>query len=236
MKRVYKSVGVEAASSGWIIRLDRKELRSPAGRPLTLPTSGLAEAIAAEWDSQTGDIRPDTMPLMQFAATAVDLVADNRPAIVASVAAYAETDLVCYRAAYPAVLVARQEAAWGPLIAWIRARYDAHLSVHTGIMPRPQPEATVAALRNAVEARGDWSLSVLQTATGAAGSLVIGLALIEERLDADEAFTAAQLDETFEIEQWGEDAEATARRARLRADLTAARRFADLLAQAPAGG
>lgn len=228
MKRIYKAVAVEAAEGGFVVRLDKRELKSPAGAPLVFPTRALADAVAAEWDAQDKDIRPRTMPLMQLAATAVDLVGKQREAVIDGVAAYAETDLVCYRADRPRALVERQEAVWQPLVDWALRRYDAPLAVHAGIMPRPQPPATLAALRRVVGSHGDWLLTALQSATAAAGSLVIALAMLEGRIDAAEAFDAAQLDETFNIETWGEDQEAADRRARLREDLAAARRFVEL--------
>jgi chaperone required for assembly of F1-ATPase len=230
MKRVYTTAGVEAADGGFVVRLDKRVLRSPAGAAFVLPTEGLARSVAAEWDAQTAEIRPDTMPLMQLAATAVDLVAKGRDAIVDATAEYADTDLLCYRAERPQSLVERQAAVWQPLLDWAARRYDVAFAVHAGIMPRPQPETTLTALRSVVAASDDWRLAALQAATAVAGSLVIALALLDGEIGADAAFEAAQLDETHEIEQWGEDAEATARRARLRADLTAARRFVDLLA------
>lgn len=230
MKRVYKVVSVAADDGGFGVRLDGRTLKSPAKAPFILPTEALATAIAEEWDAQTEEIHPDTMPLMQLAATAVDVVGKGRAAIVDGVAAYAETDLLCYRAERPRALVERQAALWQPLLDWATGRYDVSFAVHTGIMPRPQPPATLEAMRAVVAATDDWRLTALQMATGAAGSLVVALALLDGFIDADAAFDAAEADETYEIEQWGEDAEATVRRERLRRDLGAARRFVDRLA------
>jgi len=229
MKRVYKSVSTEAVPGGWIARLDKRELLSPAKAPLIFPTARLADLAAAEWDAQKTDIRPDTMPINQLAATAVDLVARKRDEIVEATAAYAETDLVCYRATSPEGLVERHAAAWDPLLAWALSRYDAPLEVHAGVLPKPQPPASLATYRRVVAALDDWTLSAVQTATHAAGSLIIALALLEAKLDAEGAFAASQVDETWQIEKWGEDAEATQRRARLRGDLESATRFLDAL-------
>jgi len=229
MKRVYKSVSTDSAANGFLVRLDGRELKSPAKASIILPTRALADAIAAEWNAQETDIQPDSMPLMQLAATAVDLIGPKREEIVAALAAYAETDLVCYRAEAPQRLTERQAAHWQPLLDWIAERYDVTFAVHTGIMPRPQPQTTLAAMRKAVAAHNDWALSAMQTATGEAGSLVVALALLNRRIDAEAAFQAAQIDETHQIEQWGEDTEAAARRRRLAADLAVARRFVDLL-------
>ncbi|MGY0790305.1 ATP12 family chaperone protein [Azospirillum argentinense] len=230
MKRFYKTASVdEAAGGGFEVRLDNRPICSPAKAPLVFASWPLAQAVAAEWDAQPEDIAPDSMPLMQLASTAVDLIGKGRAAIVDGVAAYAETDLLCYRAEHPRNLVERQAQRWQPLLDWATLRYDAPLHVNAGLMPKPQPPEALRALRNAVEAYDDWTLSALQTATGSCGSLIVALALVEGRIDAEEAFEVSQLDETFQIEAWGEDPEATKRRAALRVDIAACRRFVDLL-------
>lgn len=229
MKRFYKEAGVAAVDGGYEVRLDGRSLRSPAKSPLILPTQPLADAIAAEWQEQGEQVQPDSMVLMQLAATAVDVVAVKRPDIVIGVAKYAETDLLCYRAEHPDILVERQNRHWQPLLDWATHRFDAPLHVATGLMPRPQPEDALHALFRAVDAYGPWHLSALQSATASCGSLIVALALMEGRLPAEEAFDVSQLDETFQIETWGEDAEATRRRAGLRRDIGAAGRFAALL-------
>ncbi|HXC28782.1 MAG TPA: ATP12 family protein [Stellaceae bacterium] len=230
MKRVYKSVSTCAVEDGWGVTLDGKPLRTPAKRGLRVPSKALAMAIAAEWDAQDPDIRPETMPLTRLAATAIDRTAAGRDKVVAEVANYAATDLVCYRAEHPPALAARQEAMWQPLIDWAAGRYDAGLAVTAGIVPLAQSPASLKAYAGAVAALDDFRLTALHAATGACGSLVIALALYESRLDAETAFAASQLEETFQIEAWGEDAEATARRATLAEDIKAVARFFELLA------
>jgi len=229
MKRFYKTVSVEAVPGGFEVRLDNRPIRSPAKAPLVFAGEPLAQGVAAEWEAQADEINPHAMPLMQLASTAVDLIGKGREAIVDGVVAYAETDLLCYRAEHPRNLVERQAQAWQPLLDWATLRFDAPLHVNAGLMPKPQPPEALRALRRAVEAYDDWTLSALQTATGACGSLVVALALIEGRIDAEEAFDVSQLDETFQIEAWGEDPETTKRRTNLRADIVACRRFVDLL-------
>ena len=231
MKRVYTEVAVEPAEDGFAIMLDGRPVRTPGRRMLAVPSRALAEAIAAEWRAQGDRVEPRSMPLTRLASTALDLVGQRRPAIVDEIAAYAGTDLVCYRADAPAELAARQHAAWQPLLDWAAARYGAALVVTQGVVPRPQPPEALAALRRAVEAYDDMALVALHAATAAAGSLIVALALLDGRIDAAEAFAASQLDETFQIEAWGEDAEAAARRRAVAADIAAAARFLSLLAQ-----
>jgi len=229
MRRVYKSVETRAIDGGWGVALDGRPLRTPAKRELCVPSERLAAEIAAEWDAQSPDIRPETMPLTQLATTAIDRTSGLRDKIVAEVANYAATDLVCYRADNPPALATRQQAVWQPLIDWAAGRYDAGLKVTAGILPVSQSPASLKAYTAVVAAFDDFRLTALQSATGACGSLIIALALFEGRLDAEGAFDASQLDETFQIEAWGEDAEAMKRREALAGDIKAAARFSELL-------
>ena len=228
MKRFYKEARAVSRADGHGVSLDGRTVKTPGKRDLVVPGGPLAVAIAEEWESQQEEVRPETMPLMRLAAMTLDRVAGQRT-IVQQVANYAGTDLVCYRAAHPPALAARQQAAWQPLIDWAVLRYDAPLTVTTGVIPRGQPEASLRAFATAVAGLDDFALTALHTATAACGSLVIALALLEERIGADEAFAASQLDETFQIEGWGEDAEQAGRRRALAADIAAAARFASLL-------
>jgi chaperone required for assembly of F1-ATPase len=228
--RFYREAAAIPDNGVWRIALDGKVVKTPARNPLSLPTQALAEAIAAEWAAQDAKVKPDTMPLMQLASTALDRVAPDRDRIVAETAGYAATDLVCYRADEPAELVARQAAAWDPLIDWLRERYDVSLRIAAGVMAVPQSDQALAALTRAVAIQDDFRLTALSVMTGAAGSLAIGLAVLEGRIGPEAATEAAQLDELYQAERWGIDPEAEKRRANQKADLVAARRFLDLLA------
>ncbi|MFM9841768.1 MAG: ATP12 family chaperone protein [Dongiaceae bacterium] len=229
MKRVYKKVAVEAVDGGYRVTLDGKPLRTPARAPLVLPRRALIEAIAAEWDAQIENVQPKTMPVMQLVSTAIDRVVAQRDRIAADIAGYAATDLVCYRAELPADLVARQHRTWQPLVDWVRREFAAPLKVTVGVMPQPQPAEALQALRRAVDGLDDLELTAMQALTGVCGSLVIALALRSGFIDADEAWAASQLDETFQIEKWGEDAEAAKRRQALLTDIRDTARFLELL-------
>ena len=225
MKRVYRSAATLPAEAGFGVALDGRRAKTPGRRDLVLPTERLARAIAEEWNAQEAEIRPAEMPLCRLANTAIDRVPTQRGKIVADIANYAGTDLVCYRAAGPPALAARQHAVWQPLLDWAAAHFDAPLEVATGVVPRLQPPQSLRSFALAVEERDDFALAALASATAACGSLVIALALFEGRLDADAAFAASQLDESYEIEKWGEDSDAAARRRVLAAEIAAAARF-----------
>ena len=172
---------------------------------------------------------PATMPLMRLASTAVDQVSGQRKVVIDGIAEYGASDLVCYRADGPPELVDRQVAAGRPLLDWLDRRYDVRLATTTGIVHVAQPAAALDGLRAAVAVLDDFVLSALHAATAAAGSVAIGLALIEGELDAAAALAASQVDETFQIERWGADPEAAERRAALAGELAAAARMIELL-------
>jgi len=229
MKRFYKQARVKPAAGVHGVALDGRFVKTPGKRHLVVPSLALATAIAAEWESQQSEIRRETMPLTRLAGVTIDRSAAEREAIVRQVAHYAGTDLVCYRATHPPALTARQQAVWQPLIDWASARYVAPLVVTNGVIPTGQSAASLAAFADAVAAHDDFSLTALHVATAACGSLVIALALFEGHVDAREAFAASQLDESFQIEAWGEDAEQAKRRAAIAAEIGAAAQFIALV-------
>ncbi len=229
VKRFYAEVTTAATSTGFAVLLDGRPVRTPARNPLTVPSEPLAEAVAAEWRGQGEQILADTMRLTRLATSVVDLMPTRRPDAVAEAAGYAGTDLLCYRATAPASLVERQARAWQPWLDWAERQYDARLHAFAGVMPTAQPETALRALTAAVERLSDWRLMGLHAAATLLGSLVLALALERGAITAGAAFGAGLLDELFEIEQWGEDAEQAQRHARLRADLEAAERFLNLV-------
>lgn len=231
MKRSFDTVSVAARGDGFGVVLDDRALDTPAGTALVLPARALAAAIAEEWWARADDasMRPDSMPLMRLAATAVDRVAPRREAVIDEVAGYAESDLLCHRAEHPAELVARQRAAWDPLLDWARERHGVALCVTTGVLPVAQPDTALAACRAAVAAGDDFTLAAVHAITAAAGSVIVALALVAGRLDAEAAWQVSQIDESFQIARWGADPESTQRRALLATDIAAAERFLTLL-------
>jgi chaperone required for assembly of F1-ATPase len=227
-------------ASQWVVRPvgaafgvfgDDRPLRTPAGLEVVVASRPLAEAIAAELRAQAAARGLDIagLPNLRLAATAIDRVRPARDAHIAAVAAYGETELLCYRAEHPADLVERQHAAWQPLLDWAAERFNARLGNTAGVMPQRQPAASLASLRDAIAGYDDLLLAALAFAVQTSGSLVVGLAMVEGRLDADQAFAVAELDESYQIEQWGEDAEAAQRRATRRADLAQVARFIALV-------
>lgn len=229
MRRFYKEVAVVEAPGSHEIRLDGRPVKTPARRPLMLPTRALAEAVAEEWRAQDEKIDPRSMPLTGLANAAIDRVSADPGRFAREIAAYGETDLTCYRAGDPPELVTRQAGTWDALLDWARRRYDVHFEIATGVMHRPQPEATVARLGEAVAARDPFALAALSPLTTIGGSLVAALAVAEGVVDAESAFAATHLDELWQAEQWGEDHLAEQAREARRRDFLAAARFGALL-------
>jgi chaperone required for assembly of F1-ATPase len=232
VRRPYESVRVEARDDGHVVLLDAKPLRSPAGTVLRAPSAALAAEIAREWSEQPPRIDIARAPLTRLLGTALDRVPANRAGVEEELAAHAQTELVCHRADHPPELAALQARTWQPLLEWFARSHDAPLRVTTGVIAIEQPGASLAAIRRALAALDDLRLTGLSVAVGAAGSLVIGAALVVGRIGPAEAFDAAELDASFQIARWGEDEEAARRRAQLRADLALADRWSRLL---PAG-
>ena len=235
-KRFWKVVQVQAADGGFTILLDDRPLRTPGRRPVVLPSAALAELIAAEWDAVEGEIRPETLPFTRMANTAIDRVPVQRMAVIEAVAAYGGSDLLCYRADSPEALALRQSAEWDPWLGWARQTIGAPLTAVVGIMPVPQPPASLAALRQAVEAFDDLALSALGELVTLSGSLVLGLAVARGAVTPETAWELSRLDETWQTEQWGSDAEAEAAMMRKRADFLRAAAFLDFVTnERPAG-
>ncbi|UZW53712.1 ATPase [Sphingobium sp. JS3065] len=227
MKRFYKDVTVVPGETGFELRLDGRPVRTPARAPLALPNARLAEAIAEEWRAQGDMVDPRSMPFTGLANGAIDQIEPHRESFAAGIARYGESDLLCYRAEGPAELVAREAAAWDPLLDWARRRYDVTFRVTQGIIPVDQPAETLERLGGAVAAFDPFTLAGLSTLVTLSGSLVCGLAVVEGGHDGDAIWAAAEIDEAWETEQWGEDAEAAARSARRRDEFAMARAFCE---------
>ncbi len=221
-KRFYKLASVgEAGEGGFPVLLDGRPVRTPARRPLAAPTRGLAQALADEWHAQDSEIDPARMPLTRLANSVIDAVVDARLAVAEELASYLGADLVCYRADAPAALVARQAEAWDPLLAWAHETIGARFVTVQGVMHAAQPDAAIAAARAAIPA-DPWRLAAVSTVTSLTGSALLALALSTGARDAQAVWRAAHVDEDWQMEQWGRDAVALARRDFRFAELKAA--------------
>jgi chaperone required for assembly of F1-ATPase len=228
MKRFYDAVEVAEVSGGFAVALDGKTVNTPGRAKLGLPNAALAEAVASEWRAQGEQVDPHTMRLTRLANTAIDRVAGRREQVISEITGFAANDLLCYRAAAPPELVARQSAAWQPVLDWAEHRHGVRLMVTTGVSHVDQPDESLHALTAAVARFDDFALAALHSATAASGSAVIGLALAEAEIDAEAAWACTDLDDAWQAERWGADDEADRRRRALQADLLAASRFLTL--------
>lgn len=228
-KRFYETVGIGRGGYGYAILLDGKPVRTPARGNLAVAGERLAQEIAREWDSQGETIDPATMPMTRRANTALDRVRGREGDVAADLVSYAATDLLCYRAESPRGLVDMQCDYWDPVLAWAENELDAPLEIQTGIAHVTQPDESLANIRECVAAFDFYALTPLHTMTTLTGSALLALAHACGQLGPDRVWAAAHVDEDWQISQWGEDAEAQARRAMRRAEFDADVRFLQLV-------
>lgn len=229
MKRFWKITEAVEVDGRWGVALDGRAVQTPARAPLLVPSEALGLAITAEWDAQTEKLAPATMPLTGLANAAIDIADSTPSALAESVAAYAQTDLLCYRDDRDPDLQAEQAAAWNPTLSWAERHYGVEFTLAHGVLPVDQPPATVAALRAAVFEQPSFRLAPLSPLTTIGGSLVAGLALIEGAFTAEHLWDVVSLDELYQERRWGSDSEAQMARAKRESDWSNAARFLALL-------
>lgn len=232
-KRFYKAASAEASGAGFRILLDGRPLRTPAKAELQVPTRALADAIAAEWETQGSHIDPATMPLTRIANSTIDGVVARKAEVIAEIARYAMNDLVCYRADQPEALVRLQAEAWDPVLAWARDQFGVDLATSAGITHVTQPAALEAAVIRWLEGRRPIDIAALHVITTLTGSALMALAHALDAMDANAVWKAAHVDEDFQIAQWGWDAEAQARRKARETDFQASIRLLALSISGP---
>ena len=220
-KRFYEHASTAPDGELHAVRLDDKPVRTPAGRLLAAPTRRLAEALAAEWEAQHDVIDPAKMPLTRLVNSIIDGVSDRAAPVADEIARYLASDLICYRAGSPRGLVERQAGHWVPIVEWAGDVLGARLSLGEGVVHVTQPEAALAAAGAAIP-RDPWRLGAIHSVTTLTGSALLALALAQGRITADEAWTAAHVDEDWNMEQWGHDEFSLERHAYRYAELQAA--------------
>ncbi|MDJ1006754.1 MAG: ATP12 family protein [Paracoccaceae bacterium] len=224
-RRFWSAVRVGQEAAGWAVLLDERPIKTPGRASLLSPTEALAAAVAAEWEAQTEEIRPETMPFTRALNSAIDKVAPDPGPVADMLAGYAETDLLCYRATHPEELIERQDAAWDPYLDWAAEAYGARLEPVFGVMPAAQDAAALDLLRRAVHRLDPHALTALHEVVTLTGSLVLGLAGLEGRVEPGDLWRDARIDELWQAEQWGADAEAEAAAAAREAAVKQALRF-----------
>ena len=215
-KRFYKSAEAGSVDDGFGVLLDGRPVRTPAGVRMLLPTPALADLVAGEWAAQAEHIVIDDMPAARLAFTAIDRAPQARDEVAAEIARHAGSDVLCYFADGPDLLVEREAAQWTPMLDWARQDLGLELIRVAGLMHRPQPPATLGRATALALELGDFELTGLVNAAGLLGSAVLAFAVHRGRLSGDEAFDLSRLDEAFQEERWGLDEDAAVRTARLR--------------------
>ncbi|MCY7279320.1 MAG: ATPase [Sphingomonas bacterium] len=226
MKRFWTEAAAIEVGGGFGVSLDGRPLKTPAKAVLVVPTRALADAIAAEWAAAGETVDPRAMPFTGLANAAVDRADEE---LVAGITRYAQSDHLCYRAPDPPPLVERQAEAWDPLLGWARRRFDVDFATCSGIIHVAQPSETIRKLSHAVTSLDRFHLAALSPLVTIGGSLVAGLAVLEKAVPVEEAWAAVSVDERWQLEQWGSDAEAEAMLAAKRDDFFAAAAFLELI-------
>ena len=211
MKRFYKEVSIAPTERGVAVLLDGKPVKTPARNALLLPTERLAAAIAQEWQAQGETIIATSMPLLRLANTVLDGVTVNREDVITAILRFGENDLLCYRAHHPPELAKRQCEGWDPLLDWARQRWSARMNCAAGVGHVDQSPDTLVALREALSNHDAFTLAGLHVVASITGSLVLGLAVVEGYIPGAYAFELSRIDETYQAEKWGTDAEAAKR-------------------------
>lgn len=230
IRRVYKTVSLGEADGKYRLLLDGKPARTPMKLVLESPHRALAQAVAAEWDAQVENIFPETMPMTRLLATAIDRIEPQRDLVIAALMAHVHADLLCYRADHPPALAQRQRAAWQPVLDWMETAHGISFAVVTGVMPQQQSPDAVHAMEAALRALDVDRLTAFQACAAAAGSLALALALVHGRVTTDQVFAATNIDESFQMETWGDDQLARERRDGIAKDIAAAGEFFRLVA------
>ncbi|MEQ8826105.1 MAG: ATP12 family protein [Filomicrobium sp.] len=223
-KRFYKEASVEKSESGsgYELRLDGRQLKTPGKKLLLVPSSDLAQLIASEWTAQVEVINPATMPVTKIINSSLDGVSGREAEVAADIVSFAGSDLLCYRAEGPVELVKRQADAWNPVLAWAREAFGAQFVLAEGVMPVAQPEDALAAYAEQLKPLSAIELGAMHVLTTLSGSALLALGLMRGHIDADAAWAAAHIDEDYQIEQWGPDEEAAERRQKRWAEFEAA--------------
>jgi chaperone required for assembly of F1-ATPase len=215
--RFWKAVAIAETEGGFTVVLDGRGVKTPQGRALVFPTKAVAEQVAVEWEAVGEHVNYEDMPLTRLGFAAIDRMNDLVEESIAEVLRYAETDLVCYPSEYPAALIAREDEAWLPLIAWAKDELGLEFHQNRSLIHRPQPAETPVKLRALIERATSHERAGLMSAIPLFGSVVLALAVWKARLTGEAAFAASRVGETFQAETWGRDAEAVQRAAHMEA-------------------
>ena len=208
MKRFWDAATVVSGEDGFAVHLDGRPVKTPAKRALVLPTEVMARKVAEEWDAQEKTVDPTKMPWTRSANAALDKLSTQRLEVADHLAGYAETDLLCYRAEGPQELVERQTRAWDPMLDWAATTYGARLSVTSGVMPVTQDKAALERLAATMRGMSGFQLTGFHDIVALSGSFILALAATETFKTPEEVWHLSRIDETWQIEQWGEDEEA----------------------------
>jgi chaperone required for assembly of F1-ATPase len=235
MKRVYTLASHTKTEDGYVLQLDGKTVKTPLGAPLAAPGKVLADAIVAEWANQVEEVIPDTMPMTALLNTSIDRARD-RDAITKTLLAFLDTDLLCYRVKEPEEIARRQKEIWDRWLTWFDEHFESPMQTTFGLDALTQDPDTHKQIWNYIEALDEYYFAILQIVTSLSGSIVLGLAFLEQEATAEDVYNAAELEEIYHSELANEelhggDPVQERRQAILRRELASCTTFLELINQ-----
>lgn len=229
MKRFYDTTSIDETADGFRVLLDGKPLNTPAKNPVLLPNKSMAEAVAAEWEAQDGEIDKSTLPLTGYTSLTLDIMAIRRKEVIAELLEYGETDLLFYREGEEEELETRQREQWQPWLDWAQLQYGTRYQLTSGVMPIAQPKENKPIHAKILNDFSNWKLALFAGVLKPTTSLILSLAFLEKALNAKELFELSRLEENFNRDKWGIDTEAKVKADQLAYELRQAEIWRDLL-------
>ncbi len=202
--------------------------QTPAKNAFIIPVAALEKAIGEEW-AVGKKYSANAMPLTALAFTAIDQIQENKESVIEALLVYIDTDTLSYRASSSSTLKERQDKEWGEVLKWAGARFDAIWQVTSGVMPIEQPEALHVAIARYLHTLNAFQLAAFCVLASGYSSIVLALAVVEKHLSAKAAYQLSRLEEEAQAEQWGRDAEAEKRAAKMQEEILQAEQFLRLL-------
>ncbi len=228
-KRFYKNVAVINEKGEYAITLDDRKIKTPMKMALTVSNEQLANAIAAEWEQQKEFIDSETMIITKMTNTAIDRVAPRKTEIIEELVTYAGSDLICYRAEEPASLVETEKQNWDPFLTWFKDEKEINLKLATGIIHVQQDPEVLEKITHLYEPLDEFALTALYNITTMLGSALLPLSYALGHGNEQQIWSAAHIEEDYQIARWGEDEQAALRRAKRKAEFDQTTAFYSLV-------
>ncbi|KAJ1644533.1 chaperone [Coemansia asiatica] len=208
IRRFWRNVGVEERDGALAVVLDNRPIKTPDGQQIRIAPSQsiLAWLVAGEWEAQREFLGSHSLPLTSLVCRAIDGLADQqvRIDVIDELIKYFHTDSACLHEHFPQSLVDLQLKHYMPIVSWARETYGIDIAVTDNIFALRQSSQAADELRRVVSLFCPLKLAAFEKAVMTAKSFLIGLALVEQRITAEQAAAAAQVETSAQTQLWGE--------------------------------